>query len=44
MIKICAWCGAILHEEKNLDSILDISHGICQDCLDKFIADYEELQ
>ncbi len=43
--KICAWCGCSMGfiESKSTDaSGLDVSHGICDECLKIVMAELEE--
>ena len=38
MIILCAWCQKNLGEKEPLDD-QSITHGMCQDCYDKFFEE-----
>ena len=36
--KVCAWCGVVIEENPAATAT---SHGICEACVPKFLADIE---
>jgi hypothetical protein len=40
MINVCAWCGKLKHGI--FDDSASVTHGICQECLNKAIRQDED--
>ena len=38
MKMICSWCGKDLGE-KDGEGVEGVSHGVCEECLEKFLAE-----
>lgn len=38
LTQICSWCGVVLHVDLTTIPEKRISHGICIDCLPKFLG------